>query len=58
MFDDESVPSRDASSFLLLIPGIMFKIQMMNERQGAKPEVANVTIRFTKYTQQSAAKGI
>ena len=48
MFEDKSVPSRDAASFLLLLfPDIMFKIQMMKERWGAKPAVENVTIHFS-----------
>ena len=53
MFKVENVPFLfAASSFQSCL-----KKQMMNERY-ANSAVANVTIRSTKYTQQSASKGI
>ena len=51
MFGVESVPSRD---MLLLLSRHNVK-KTMNERQGEKSAVAN---RSTKYTQESASKGI
>ena len=51
MFGVESVPSRD---MLLLLSRHNVK-KTMDERYGAKSAVAN---RSTKYTQQSASKGI
>ena len=49
--EDESVPSRDN--------GIMFKKTNDERTIGCKRSaVANVTTRPTKYTQQSASKGI
>ena len=74
MFEFESVPSRDNASYLLPLLSrhnikrndeqtIGCKVRkgakIRNRyNQVPKSAVANVTIRSTKYTQQSASKGI